>query len=470
VVAIPLASKSDPAKREVVTSERLVNLYAIKAPETARASFYLNRTPGMTTAVSYSSDLSRGLFNADTEALDIRGSVLFSINSNLGPTSISGTIAGTRDCRFSQNNAANRETVIATGSTAYQFTNSALSVIGGDLASLDIVDTICINGISICFEEDGNSLYSPVNDANSYSSLNFFTVPGTGAFKAAQVLGNQFICWRESGMTVFRHVADDADEPFQLVQGADKPFGCLNTFANANGDGQIYFVDQFGMPRVISQGYNPVAIGNEGVCGDIRDLVDKEDLRLWYYNAGERGFLVVYSSEFTWVFDIKEQRWHNRQSYQRVTWQAKHYMRFANKDLVAPDQSGDLFYLDDTSFSEGGEHLIWEFTIPPVTNFPNGGDIHSLNFDIEVGTALGPDAADEDQEPRFTVFISRDAGKTYGIGRQISLGTRGQWRKRLSLNRCGDFGREGFIIRASGAGKTPNAIMNLEGDIKPKAA
>ena len=469
MVMIPLASKSDPAKREVVTSERLVNLYAIKNPEGARSPFYLNRTPGMTFWSAVSSDLCRGLFNAEDVGLCVYGSSLRTVNTNGSPTTI-GTISGTRDIRFSQNNADDRETVLATGTTAYQYKAGVRTVIGGDLSGVDVIETICVDGITICFDEDGIGYYSPVNDADSYNALNFFTVPGTGKFKAAQKLGNQFVCWRDDGMYVFRHVADDADEPFQLVVGADKPYGCINTFANANVGGIVCFVDQYGVPRAISGGYLPNPIGNDGVQADIAALADKSEIRLWGYVSGDRGFLVVRSSAFTWVYDFKEARWHNRASYQRETWQAKHYMRFANKDLVAPDQSGDLFYLDDNSFSENGEHIIWDATLPIITNFPNGGNLHALHFDIEVGTALGAGAAPEDQEPQFTVFISRDAGKTYGIGRQISLGGRGQWRKRLTLNRCGDFGREGFIVRMSGSGKTPNAIMNCAADITPKAA
>lgn len=469
MVAIPLASKSDPAKREVVTSERLTNFYAVRAGQEARATFYLNRTPGLVTWSQPSSELCRGLFDADTEGLGVYGSTLFSFNENGGPIS-KGLISGTRDIRWSQNNAANRETVIATGATAYQYTDGTLSTIGGDLASVDVVETICLNGITICFNEAGVGYYSAVNDANNYSSLNFFTVPGTGKFRAAQVIGNQFIAWRDEGMYAFRHVADDANEPFQLIQGADKPFGCINTFANANVGGSIYFVDQYGAPRRIGAGYAPEPIGNEGVQADIAGLDDKDGIRLWGYVTGDRAFLVIYAPTFSWIYDLKENRWHNRKSYQRETWQAKYFMRFANKDLVAPDQSGELHALDDETFSEYGEHLVWDVICPPVTNFPNGGTIHSLHFDIEVGTALDADAAEEDQEPKFTVYISRDAGKTWGIGRTISLGIRGQWRKRLSLYRCGDFGREGFIVRMTGSGKTPNAIMNLDAEITKKAA
>ncbi len=472
MVAIALASQSDPERREVVSPERLVNLYPIAAsnPSGARAKFYLNRTPGMTAWSRPSSELCRGLFNANTEGLGVYGSTLFRFTTSGNPASVSGSISGTRDIRFAQNNASDRETVIATGTTAYQYTNGATTLIGGDLSGVNIIDVICINGIHICFTLAGRAYYSAVNDANNYSALNFFDVPGIGDFVAAKIIGNQFIVWREYGMYVFRHVADDAEEPFQLVQGADKPFGCINTFANFDLGGVVCFVDQYGAVRSIGQGYQPQTIGNDGVQFDIASMVDKTELRMWGYVSGDRGFLVVHSSEFCRVYDFKEGRWHERQSYQRVTWQAKHYMRFAGKDLVAPDQSGDLFYLDDSNYSEDDEHIVWEVTCPLVTNFPNGGTIHSLNFDIEVGTALDASAASEDQEPKFTVFLSKDAAKTWGVGRQLSLGTRGKWRKRLSLNRCGDFGREGFVIRMSGSGKTPNAIMNLDGDITPKAA
>lgn len=470
MVAIPLASQSDPEKREVVSPERLVNLYPIAAsnPSAARAKFYLNRTPGQT-AFSRIDDICRGLFNAGAEGLGVYGSVLKSINTS-GGVSSKGSISGTRDVRWSQNLAANPETLIATGTTLYQYTNGTLTTVSGALSGIDIVDTICLNGYSIAFTEAGVGYYSAVNDANNYDALNFFTVPGTGDFKAAMLLGNQFICWRDKAMYVYRHVPDDADDPFQLVQGADKPFGCLNTFANADVGGVKCFTDQYGAVRAIGNGYLPQSIGNDGVQADIAALVDKDELRMWGYVFGDRGFLVVHSSEFCWVYDFKDQRWHERQSYQRVTWRAKHYMRFANKDLVAPDQSGDLFYLDDTSFSEDGDHIVWEVTCPLVTNFPNGGTIRALHFDIEVGTGLDASAATEDQEPRFTVFISKNAGKTFGTGRQLSLGARGQWRKRMSLTRCGDFGREGFVVRMSGSGKTPNAIMNLDAEIEQKAA
>jgi hypothetical protein len=470
MVAIPLASKTDPAKREVVTLETLVNLYASRSPSGARSDFYLTRTPGFSVWSLNASDLCRGLFDADSYALGVFGSTLFRFNASGLPTSITGSIAGTRDIRWSQNNATARETVIVTGGTAYQYDGSSLATISdGDLPASPI-DTICIDGITLMLFADRRVFYSPVNDANSYGALDFFTVPGTGELRAGIVLGNQIVFFGQDDFYIFRHVAEDADDPFQIIQGSSKPFGCINTFANCNVGGLACFVDQYGVPRVIGQGYLPESIASEGVQASIAALADKSTIRLWGYVAGDRGFLVLWSGDFCWVYDFKEKRWHKRQSYQRNTWQAKYYMRFAEKDLIAPDQSGGVFYLDDETLTENGGHIVWDVICPPVTNFPNGGTVFTVDLDIEVGTGLGGSAAAEDQNPQITMYISVDGGKTFKTGRTASLGSRGQWRKRVSWNRCGPFGREGVVFRFSGSAGVPHAIMNLSANIEQRAA
>jgi hypothetical protein len=169
------------------------------------------------------------------------------------------------------------------------------------------------------------------------------------------------------------------------------------------------------------------------------------------------------------VYDFKEKRWHSRISYQRNTWQAKYYMRFAERDLISPDQSGGVFFLDDNAFTEDGGHIVWDVVCPPLTNFPGGGSVYTVDLDIEVGTALGASAALADQEPRITMSLSVDGGKTFKTGRVASLGGRGQWRKRVTWNRCGSFGREGATFRFSGSAGVPHEIINLSAKITKRA-
>ena len=464
MVAIPLASKSDPAEREVVGIETLVNMRAVKAPSQSKSEqFYLTRTPGFGSWSACSPELCRGLYAAtSTLALGLYGSTLFKFNSSGGPTSI-GSISGTSDVRWAINNA--NEVVIVTGTTAYQYDIDAnsLSVVSDNDLPANPIDVGSIDGIILYAFADRRVFYTPVNDANSIDSLDFFTVPGTGQLKAVVVLGQMIFFFSDKEYCVYVRDGNDADEPFKLLKGAGKPFGCINTHANSTIAGSLYFVDQDGIARSIAEGGGlPQAISNSGVQVDIRLLEDKDEIRVWGYTSGGTGFVVVRSSEFAWVYDIREVRWHNRLSYQRTTWQPKFQMRFANLDIIAPDQSGEAFYLSEDLLTENGEHIVWEVTCPTVHQFPNGIVLHRLALDIEAGTAVGADGAEEDQEPAITMFKSIDGGKTWSTGRQASLGRRGEWNKPVTWNRLGMTGRHGVIFRFSGSAAVANALMNLD--------
>lgn len=464
MTAIPLASKSDPAEREVVGIESLINMRAVRAPSESKSeSFYLTRTPGYGTWSNSSSEICRGLYAATSSlALGIYGSTLFKFNLSGGPTSI-GSISGTSDVRWAINNA--NEVVIATGSTPYQYdidTNALTSVSDGDLPASPI-DVGSIDGIILYAFADRRVFYTPVNDANSIDALDFFTVPGTGELKAVVVLGQMIFFFSDKEYCVYVRDGNDADEPFKLFKGAGKPFGCINTHANAIVAGSLYFVDQDGIVRTIAEGGGlPTAISNSGVQVAIRRLEDKSEIRVWGYTSGGTGFVVVRSSEFSKVYDIRETRWHDRRSYQRTTWQAKYQMRFANLDIIAPDQSGGAFYLDDDLLTENGGHIVWEVTCPTVHQFPNGIILHRLALDIEAGTAAGADAPEEDQNPYITMMLSTDGGKTWSSGRQAFLGVRGQWDKPVTWNRLGKTGRHGVIFRFTGSAAVPSALMNLD--------
>jgi hypothetical protein len=471
LVAIPLASKSDPAKREVVTSETLVNLYASKSPSNARSEFYLTRTPGLTAWSRNSSDICRGMFACGSFALGLFGSTLFKFNLNAGATSVSGSISGTEDVMFSRNNAG-EVTITTNGGTAYKYTEA------GGLATLPLsgipagpLGNVNLNGITLYYYEDRRVFYSDVNDTGTVNALNFFTVPGVGNLRAAAIVSEKAMFLGEQDSNVFNHDAADADDPFKLVKGLSTDYGCINNHAHGDVNGIYCYVDQFGMSRAIFPGSTlPQPIGNEGVVADINALVDTDDVRVWGYAGGDRSFAIIYTSEICWCHDFKELRWHNRQTYQRTTWQAKYAMRFAGKNLVAPDMSGGVFYLDENNFTEDGEHLVWEATSPPVTNFPNGGTVNWLKLDIEVGTAQGGEGAAEDQNPQITMFISKNAGKTWSTGRQAGLGPRGRWQKsvRWNLVNCA-FDEEGFVTRYTGSAAVAHGIMNQAGGIKERS-
>lgn len=467
---IPLASKSDPAKREIVSDEKLINLYAEQAPSGAKADFALYRTEGHRSFSLASDELCRGLFPFGDELIGVFGSDVLSFDTE-GNFTIEGTVAGSDDVQFSRNDAVTAQLAIVIPDTGavYKYENSAVSLISdADLG--DIIDSEHVDGYQLMIEADGTLQYSTLNDLDEYDALDFVTAEGDpDGLLAIKRNGDDIFLFGVKTTEVFRHV-DDSDNPFQRVKGAVLPVGIINKYAKCEVGGILCWVDNHGIVRKRGASYNPDPISNSGVQKDIADLEDKETIRVFGFIEDGHGFFTVRSPFWSWTYDFKEQRWHNRASSQRNTWKAKHYARFANKHIIAGDQEGGLFYLDPDYGFENGERIVWEATLPPLSKFPNGFSAFAFDLDIECGTAMDSSEDESDQEPMITLYASIDGGKSFNSMGTRSLGTRGQYRKQVRWPRLGKYGREGAVFKISGSSGAVQAIMAADLVSAPRAA
>jgi hypothetical protein len=467
---IPLASKSDPAKREIVSDEKLVNLYAEQAPSGAKADFALYRTEGHRPFGAGSDELCRGMFVFGIELLVVAGDQLLSFDS-VGNFTVKGTIPGSADVQFSRNDAATPQVAIVIPDTGavYKYESGSVSLISdNDLG--DIIDTEHVDGFQLMIEADGTVQYSTINDLDEYDALDFVTAEGDpDGLLAIKRNGDDIFLFGVKTTEVFRHV-DDADNPFQRVKGAVLPVGIINKYAKYDVGGILCWVDNHGIVRKRGASYNPDPISNSGVQKDIAALADKETIRVFGFIEDGHGFLIVRSPFWSWTYDFKERRWHNRASSQRTTWKVKHYARFANKHIVAGDQEGGLFYLDPDYGFENGERIVWEATLPPIDKFPNGASIFAIDLNVECGTAMDSSEDASDQEPMITLYMSIDGGKTFEPMGTRSLGRRGEYRKQVRWTRLGKYMREGCVLKFSGSSGAVSALMSCHGVEQPKAA
>jgi hypothetical protein len=110
MTAVPLASKADPARSGTVSSERLLNCFAEKAPEGAKAPFAIYRAPGMADYSLLSSEICRGMFaltdGASEELIAVMGQLAYSVDSDGDPTLLSGSIPGLDELIHARNQAS----------------------------------------------------------------------------------------------------------------------------------------------------------------------------------------------------------------------------------------------------------------------------------------------------------------------------------------------------------------------------
>lgn len=478
MTAIPLASKSDPGKSTLVSKERLLNLYAELSPTGGRSAFALYRTPGLPIYIPISTELCRALVALEDQGtlLAVHGTSVFQIDADKNYETISGSLLGNDDLVTTRNTASPDPQVAFFGAAGAYYTDgtAVTKITDTDFTSVGTAHSGCfIRGFIIAGFSSGKMLASDIQDATSWDALNFATADASpDELRRVYAYRDELFAFGKEVIEVWAFDSSNTAFPLSPVPGAVIPVGIMGKHAVTDLAGVIYWLDQLGIVRSLGQGYSAERISNHGVERAVSDYLGSGNeaggIRIWGYVEGGHQFAVVRSATFCWVYDVATKVWHERGSYRRDTWQAKHYARCFDKHVVSADVTGNLFELDGETYAEGDDPAPWEVILPPVDAFPNGGVMDRLSFDIETGTGLTGGNPAEDQEPFIAVDWSLDGGNTWSIARQVSLGKRAEYRKTVSINRLGRFDRPGVMFRLRGSAKVRMAILRADLAARPR--
>lgn len=483
---ILLASQSNPGRSELVSGERLLNLYAEISPRViaskkpaGRSQFALYRTPGLKSYIRISSDIGRGMIPMEDVGflVTVHGQTVFKSDADRNYFSVSGSLSGADDLIIARNTKSPDPQIAFFGSAGAFVTDlsTVTSISDSDFTSFGVAHSGCfIKGFIIAGYDDGTMLASAVNSATAWDALDFATASASpDELRRVYNFRDELLAFGKETVEVWSYDASNTAFPLSPVAGAVIPVGIVGKQAITDLAGQLYWVDQLGIVRSLGQGYSATRISVHGVERAITDYLaagnEGNGIKVWGYVDGGHQFIVVRSSTFCWVYDLSTKVWAERGSFQRDTWQAKHYARCFDTHIVSCDVSGDLFQLDELTYDEDSNPLPWEVVTPPVDHFPGGGVIDRVDLDIETGTAQGAGADTQDQNPAMTMEVSIDGGKTFGVARSISLGSRAEYRKRVRINRCGRFDGDGLMFRFRGSAKVRMAFLRVSIQARPRA-
>lgn len=468
MVAIPLASKSDPARSTQVNGELLRNCYAEIAPEGSETKFAIYRSPGLSQFYVGSSALSRGIFSlinvdgVDT-LLSLHGTALLQIDSAGEPENM-GSVFGSGDVYFARNMKATPQVaIVVPGEAGYILESGSVTEITDEDLPSTLNSVGFLNGYFLFGVDDGRFFGSSINEGSSIDALDFATAEGNpDGLVRLFVHASQVFLFGSSSIEIW--VYDEREDfPFVRLKGAVIPLGIAGRSAVNEVSGRLYFVDNFGIVRRLDNGYTPTRISNVGVETDIHEAIQAgESIHVWGYLDGGHEFVVVGSTNFTWVFDNVLGVWHNRQTYRYSRWQARHYAYCFGKHLVASDISGGIFELDKTAHDEDGQDLIWTVRTPLVSTFPNGASIPELSLLLETGAAPGGSASEEDSNPQIMMRVTKDGYKTWSAERWKSLGAEGDYRKRVRWHRLGSCGQNGVAFEFSASAACAVSIIQAD--------
>jgi hypothetical protein len=282
----------------------------------------------------------------------------------------------------------------------------------------------------------GRNYYSAVNDAKTVDAASYFTAESKpdGMVRAVASGGELYLLGLES--TEIYQPSSDSAQPFVPLSGTFIDKGCASaqsvvaSFDNAphwlGHDGVVYR----------GSGYKAQRLNKEGhwVERAIAAVADKSTIRGYVDTSEGHAFYVLTCPQWTIAFDAATQLWHERKSLGRDYWRAWPYVAAFGKRIVGDPETGKLRELRNDLFTEDGQVMRVELTLPDV---PGRATHERLELDVATGVGLNVAADVLGYEPKVMLSWSDDGGYEYGAERVRSLGRQGKYIKQVLFTRLG---------------------------------
>lgn len=222
--------------------------------------------------------------------------------------------------------------------------------------------------------------------------------------------------------------------PGSIALGKDNVYWLAQT---KSGQGQIYML-QASLTVQTQRIDNPAIayrISQLSTVSDALGFVQEE-------NGHEFYILTFPTAQETWVFDLQTGSFHQRTSYLPGLNPAKPFNRYLPNNyvfyngmhLVGDCSSGNIYYLDQTNYTENG-NPIERLLVSPVFHLDSRRNTIS-NLEVEMEPGQGTTSG-QGEYPKIELSVSRDGGFLYGNWLSRSIGMQGQYKLPIIWGRLG---------------------------------
>lgn len=303
---------------------------------------------------------------------------------------------------------------------------------------------------------------SAIDDASSWDGLDFATADGDpDALFRIFALQALFFLFGAASAEVWQ---DNGGADFAYARAFVIPLGIFGANSIARIGETFAWVAHDKTVRRYDGGDTATIISEPDVEADIQAVEDPTTIRASSWIGYGRSFYMLTTPDWTWVFDNKKQRWHERISYGQDNWRIAFVVSFGTKQIAGDAQTGALFEMGPQFLDDAGEPLISMIIPPRVAAFPKRLTHNALYLDVQKGVGTGQ-GNPEDVDPEIMVEWSDDGGETFKTQRQLKLGQQGKNMTRVRTHRLGQSSENGRDYRFSWSAKVRRAMYAIYADI-----
>lgn len=436
---IPLPLSSAPGRYPGEGAGRLVNCYAEALGAEASSPKVLRRSPGLVALTALTDTLCRGYLEVNGTVFAVVGQTMFTIAAD-GSFTVVGVVNGTRKVFMARNNKVpTPDKVLVTENGAFVFTETTIVV---------YPDADLPQPVSVTFQDgyfffpiaDGRCFASDLNDTavNSLSVVTAESKPD--GLVHAVAFNSQLLLM---GLYSTEFWVDTANDPpgFPYSRSTAIPRGLVSATAIAGHDngfgglGLIWVADDNTVVRL--NGYTPEKISPPDLDHLIELVMDKTTLEAMVYVSGGHSKWVLSSPTWTWEFDLGTQKWNERSSFGLPRYRGTQSVWAFGKWLIGDTQSGKVFSVDASAYTEDGNAIRYRVESGPVQDFPARKRVARVDFDFATGIGIAAGADVTTIDPTVDISWSDDGGSTWSDPVQRKLGQQGKYGKRVTVFNCG---------------------------------
>ena len=438
------------AKDSKVDSLSLLNGYAeLVESRQGKATVAIYGTPGLKLfATLPGSGPIRGMFSASNgRCFVVQGTQFFELFQT-GSANVYGTLRTSSGPVVMDDNGVHLMAV--DGPTGYTLTFSSgafAQIQDADFVGADRV--VSLNNYFLLNKTKTQQFYWTDPLGIAFAPLDFASAEGFPDWIRSLLTAHSSIWLFGDFSTEVWGFTGNANAPFARVPSAFIQYGIAAPHsatlvgetvcwiaANKQGRGLVMQANGY-TPERISTHAVETAIQRYPVIDDALGWCEQREGHLFYW-------LTFPTANATWVYDATAGLWHTRGAMEPTTGQIGrhrancHVLAFGNKHLVGDYENGHIYELDPETYSDNGDALVFEATMPPLFDADGLHRVaqRHLRLDCKVGIGLDGNVV-PGSAPVLMLRLSNDGGATWPIERTASLGASGRTHTLVDFRQLG---------------------------------
>lgn len=397
-VNIALAKTLGRGVSKAAGMQSLTNMYLQPVMYDGRTQFAAYRTPGRTLFSTIGGGLPRGAINAADKHYAVIGNALYLVGF-LGVTTNLGFIEGTELVDMSFNGV---QLDIVAETKTYSFDTLTLALTEITAANFEAASSVAsVASYSVYAVKDTGRFRWRLVNTPTFSALDFATAEAEAdELKAIRKVGNQLAMLGSTSLEWWQPTGDAGAFAFGKTQVAAASIGCLSRDSAIVVDNTLFWVGRDGKAGGASvyraDGFSPKRVSTPEVDYYLEQIVDISQIHAFtHQELGHQFLILTVTNELTLALDISTNIWTFRKSGQWSMgaeptggWDAVTFaLNGVNQIIGSAD--GNLYKLEHGTYTELGNGIIAEITLPQIHNGGRRGFMSRLEVDIEAGVGTG---------------------------------------------------------------------------------